>query len=204
MIYKVGITGGIGCGKSTVCSVFEQLGIPSFSADAISHELSHSSGAAFELIVAAFSVEILNSDGEINRNKLGDIIFQDPLKKAQLENILHPQILFTLHARAQMSQAPYCVLDIPLLINTAEREKVDRILLVDCKQSTRKERIIKRSNWSTTKIQNVMQSQPSDYELQAAADDVIDNNHKLDKLMPQVKTLHAHYLYLAAIASNKG
>ena len=197
MIYKVGLTGGIGSGKSTVAKFFAEQGVPIFSADQIGHELSQKSGAAYPAIVKAFGNGILNQDQEINRTALGNIIFKDDVLKTELEAILHPRIMQTMHQRAESAQGLYCMLDIPLLINTAERDKVNRILVVQCQQDMRIARIKKRNGWSEEKIQAVMDSQASEQSLVEAADDLIDNNRTPAHLSPQVTKLHQQYMQLA-------
>ena len=197
MIYKVGLTGGIGSGKSTVADLFSKLDVPVYSADQISHELSQKNAVAYQAIIATFGKDILQTNGEIDRQALGDIVFSDKALKIQLESILHPLILKTMHQRADAADFPYCILDIPLLINTAERDNVNRILVVHCARNIRIERIRKRNGWPLKKIKAVMANQISDQTLISAADDLIDNNHTVESLLPQVKKLHKRYLKLA-------
>lgn len=194
MPYKIGLTGGIGSGKSTVAKAFSELGVATFSADTISHELSEKGQPGYLEMLALFGPEILNANGELNRNAIGDIIFKDKALKSQLENSLHPLILQTLHRQADAANTRYCVLDIPLLINTAERERVDRILVVHCKQKERIARIQKRNGWSAEKIAKVMKNQVSEPALIAAADDIVDNNGDITAIKQQVADLHERYL----------
>jgi dephospho-CoA kinase len=201
MPYKIGLTGGIGSGKSTVCKAFSELGVPTFSADSISHELSSKNQPAYLKIIETFGSSILKTNGELDRGVLGDIVFNDKVLKTRLENILHPMIRRVLHQRADAAEAPYCVLDIPLLINTAERERVDRVLVVLCDQSRRIARIRKRSSWSEEKIVRVMDNQVSDQALMDAADEVVDNNGDITAIKNQVAGLHEMYL---GFARNKG
>lgn len=191
--YKVGLTGGIGSGKSTVAGLFSKQGVPTFSADQISRELCQPKNAAYSQIVETFGLTILNKDGTLDRGALGDLIFKDPDKRKLLEHILHPMILQTMHQRADAVSFPYCVLDIPLLLNSAERERVDTILVVHCDREKRVQRIKKRSAWSDQKISRVMANQVSDEDLKAAANDWIDNSGKIDDIGPRVKALHAQY-----------
>ncbi len=197
MPYKIGLTGGIGSGKSTVAGAFVELGVPVFSADAIGHRLSANGEPGHREIVSAFGPEILDESGELDRAALGDIVFGDEKQRKKLEGILHPLILQNMHQQADAESAPYCVLDIPLLVGTDEVRCVNRILVVDCRRSTRFERIRKRSGWSDDKIERVMQNQVSDETLLAAADDIVDNNGGLDAIAPQVQALHRKYLALA-------
>jgi len=197
MPYKIGLTGGIGSGKSTVAQAFTELGVPTFSADTISHELSAKDQPGYLKIVELFGAEILETNGELNRRALGDIIFSDKAQKLQLEKILHPMIMQALHHQADAANTPYCVLDIPLLINTAERERVDRILVVHCEQGQRIARIQKRNDWSTEKIARVMKNQVTEQALLEAADDIVDNNGDIKTLKEQVADLHKLYLVYA-------
>lgn len=201
MSYKIGLTGGIGSGKSTVAEAFAELGVPVFSADAIGHQLSARGQPGYVEIVKLFGNGILDDKGEINRAALGDRVFADASQRKQLEQILHPLILDQMHALAEAKPSPYCILDIPLLVGTEEVERMDRILVVDCRREIRIERIRKRSGWSNRKIAQVMQHQVSDQALKAAADDIVDNNGELDGIAPQVRVLHRKYLELAGQAT---
>ena len=120
MAYKIGLTGGIGSGKSTVAGAFAELGVPVFSADAIGHQLSARGQPGYVEIVELFGNGILDNKGEINRAALGDRVFADTSQRKQLEQILHPLILGQMHALADAASAPYCILDIPLLVGTDE------------------------------------------------------------------------------------
>ena len=197
MPYKIGLTGGIGSGKSTVAEAFSGLGVPTFSADAISHELSQEGQPGYLKIVELFGPEILDANGVLDRGALGNIVFNDKALKSQLENILHPMILQSLHQQADATNSPYCVLDIPLLINTAERERVDRVLVVHSDKEKRIARIQNRSGWPLEKIEAVMNNQLSDRELMQAADDVVDNSGDIGAITEQVARLHLKYLALA-------
>lgn len=197
MVYKIGLTGGVGSGKSTVAAAFAKLGVATFSADAIGHELSRINQAGYLEIVEAFGTGILQADGELDRQALGDIVFNDKARKSELEAILHPMIMLALHQQAEASRTPYCILDIPLLINTAERDLVDRVLVAHCDRKQRIKRIQQRNNWSLEKINRVMENQVSDEALMQAADDVVDNNGDISALQEQVVSLHERYLELS-------
>jgi len=197
MAFKVGLTGGIGSGKSTVTRCFAQLGVATFSADAISHELSRKDAVGYNEIVKAFGNNVLTPDGELDRKALGDIIFSDNARKTQLENILHPMIMRSLHEQADAADTPYCILDIPLLINTAERERVDHVLVVHCDKKQRIERIQQRNGWSLDKINSVMDNQVSDEALVTAADDIVDNSGDISGIQEQLVPLHQFYLDLS-------
>ena len=197
MPYKIGLTGGIGSGKSTIAKVFSSLGIATFSADVVGHALSRKGQPAYQKIVDLFGTRILKPDGELDRIALGNIIFSDTTQKNQLEGILHPLIMQAMHQQADAAGTAYSVLDIPLLINTAESERVDRILVVKCAQQERIARIQKRNGWSIEKIKRVMTNQLSEQVLMAAANDVIDNSGDISAIKVQVTRLHQKYLAFA-------
>ncbi len=200
MSYKIGLTGGIGSGKSTVANAFSNLGITVFSADTISHALTQKGESAYLEIVKQFGQSILLQNGELDRTQLGDLIFSDNVLKAHLEGILHPLIMRTMHLKADASRAPYVVLDIPLLIGTPEQSNVDRILVVDCEINTRIERIKKRNGWTTEKIEAVMSIQVPNQILLQAADDIIENNQGYSEIEAQVSDLHLRYLTFSKTA----
>lgn len=194
MTFKIGLTGGIGSGKSSVASAFANLGVPIFCADDISHELSRKGEPAYLQIVEQFGLKILLDSGELNRACLGDLVFNDNTLKSQLEGILHPLIMQAMHEKADATSAPYVVLDIPLLIGTPEQSWVDRILVVDCERNRRTKRVMKRNGWSVGKIEAIMSMQASEKALLYAADDIIDNNAGFNEIEMQVTKLHLRYL----------
>ncbi len=197
LTFKVGITGGIGSGKSSVTALFANRNIPTFSSDAISRELCEPGEAPYQKIVSRFGERILHADKTLDRTALGNIVFNDPDQLAELEHILHPAIFATMHSRADLVTTPYCVLDIPLLVGTHEQEAVDRILVIDTSEQTRVSRVQARSGWSQYKTRAVMNKQRPTKELIDAADDVLENNGSLLDLEPKVQQLHEKYLRLA-------
>lgn len=198
MTFIIGLTGGIGSGKSTVASTFASLGVTVISADAISHQLTTKGERAYLEICKQFGANILLQNGDLDRAKLGDLIFNDNALKTRLEGILHPLIVQTMRLKVDATQAPYIVLDIPLLIGTPEQIWVDRILVVDCEMKKRIERIKKRNSWSSKKVEAVMSAQPSEHTLLEAADDVIDNNGSFSEISEQVAKLHKNYLIVTS------
>lgn len=198
MTWKVGLTGGIGSGKTSLAQAFIAQGVPVFSADTISHELSQQGQAAYLKIVEHFGDAILRKDGEIDRAVLGNIVFNNSAQKYRLESILHPMIRERLHQAADAVDTPYCILDIPLLVNNrAELARVNRILVVTCETETRIARIKKRSQWSLEKIEAVIRQQLNDKTLIRAANDVLDNNGTIAELDAQVVALHHRYCTLS-------
>ncbi|MEQ1543700.1 dephospho-CoA kinase [Methyloglobulus sp.] len=198
-MFKVGLTGGIGCGKSTVSKLFIELNVPIIDADDIAHQLVEPGQAALLEISKAFGVKTLSPDGSLNRHYLRDIVFSDGKKKQQLENILHPLVFDAMQEKIDHWDCPYCILSIPLLFETRMTDFVDRILVIDCPIETQIARVKARNNLTDATIRSIIDSQVSrEYRLKHA-DDVIDNsdnNHC--GLAEQVKKLHNLYLSTSA------
>lgn len=190
---KVGLTGGIASGKTTVSNLFAQLGVPIIDADVISRQLVEPETAAFKLIVQTFGVEILKADGHLNRAKLRQIIFSDIQQRHRLEEILHPRIQQVMLAEVAKVKTPYCILSIPLLVETNQINLVDRILVIDCSIELQRERIKDRNGISSDEIEQVLMSQTTREARLAIADDVILNDTSLDQLKSKVLALHKDY-----------
>ncbi len=195
---KIGLTGGIGCGKSTVAKIFADLDIPVLDADEVAHQLVEPGQPALVRIQQAFGPDILNPDGSLNRHTLRERVFSDPKQKQQLEAIVHPLVYKTLQAELERLTAPYCIVSIPLLFETAMSRFVDRILVIDCPVETQIERVKMRDNLSVERIQSIIDTQVSRLFRQANADDLIDNSSNDYRLAEQVKKLHNLYLSLSA------
>jgi dephospho-CoA kinase len=190
---KVGLTGGIASGKTTVSNLFAQLGVPIIDADVISRQLVKPETAAFKLIVQTFGVEILKADGHLNRAKLRQIIFSDIQQRHRLEEILHPRIQQVMLAEAAKVKTPYCILSIPLLVETNQINLVDRILVIDCSIELQRQRIKDRNGISSDEIEQILMSQTTREARLAIADDVILNDTSLDQLKSKVLALHKDY-----------
>ena len=195
---KIGLTGGIGCGKTTVAKIFGQLNIPVIDADAIAHQLVAIGQPALAEIRQVFGADFLNPDGSLNRKKLKDVIFSDRQQKQKLEALLHPLVYQAIHTQLAQLQAPYCIISIPLLFETGMTGLVDRILVVDCPVKTQIERVQQRDNITTDRILAIIDSQVSRTFRKSHADDVIDNSKTDDRLAEAVKKLHNSYLSLSA------
>ena len=195
---KVGLTGGIGCGKTTIAKVFAQLNIPVIDADEIAHRLVAIGQPALAQIEQEFGADILSPDGSLNRKKLRELIFSDPKQKQKLESILHPLVYQSIQAELRQLNAPYCIICIPLLFETNMTCLVDRVLVVDCPVETQIERIRKRDNMTIERIQSIIDSQVSRTFRKSQANDVIDNSECDDRLAEAVKKLHNSYLSLSA------
>jgi cell division protein ZapD len=198
MPYVVGLTGGIGCGKSAVAEAFARRGVAVVDADAISHELTAPGGAAIEKIRAAFGPEFIGPDGALERARMRDLVFRDGGSKRGLEAILHPMIREESARRIAAATGPYILFVVPLLVeNGAGRDRYQRVLLVDCDEDRQIERVMRRSALSEEEVRHIIAAQASRTERRQHADDVIENSGSPDALDPQVEALHQRYLALA-------
>ncbi|WP_301101254.1 dephospho-CoA kinase [Propionivibrio sp.] len=204
MSLVIGLTGGIGSGKSTVADLFASLGVAIVDTDVIAHELTGVQGAAMPEIAAAFGPSMRLADGGLDRSAMRRLVFSDPSLKSRLEAILHPMIQRESKARCQaVSEAPYVLLVVPLLVESGTyRQLADRILVVDCDEAVQRSRLMARSGLSLDEAQAIMNTQATRTERLAVADDVVFNGAGRDNLQAQVVALHRRYLALAAEAKN--
>ena len=199
MPYCVGITGGIGSGKSRAAAMFGDMGAGVVDTDEISHQMTASGGSAMPEIVAAFGPAAAAADGSLDRAAMRRRIFGDPEARRRLENILHPRIREVAHGQIAESTAPYVLLVVPLLLETgAYRDIIRRILVVDCDEALQVSRTIARSRLDEASVRAIMAAQISRSERLARADDIIRNDGGVDELRRQVAALHGKYLELAA------
>ena len=194
---RIGLTGGIGSGKSTVCHMFQALGVTVIDADIIARQLVEPGLPALELIADQFGKQILNADGSLNRAKLRDVVFFDAEKKQQLENIMHPLVYAQIAAEIENSAGQYCIAAIPLLLETKKTQITDRVLVVDCSIEAQLERVVNRDNLSREQVLAIIATQIPRQQRLALADDVIDNSTTTAQLAEQVKRLHNSYILLA-------
>jgi dephospho-CoA kinase len=194
---KVGLTGGIGCGKTTVAKLFMSHGISVLDADCLARELVEPGQPALDRIIQHFGKNLLK-EGRLDRAQLRSLIFADPEAKKWLESLLHPLIYRSLELRTTPFSAPYCLWVVPLLLETEGKKRVDRLLVVDCPESLQRQRVTQRDGVSDSEISRILASQVSRSERLKAADDIIDNTVSLDVLTAQVERLHRHYLMLGA------
>lgn len=197
---KVGLTGGIGSGKSTVAEYFARLGVVIVDADQIAKEITLPGASAYKTIIESFGSSILSPSGEIDRKKLRQIVFQDHLAKKQLENILHPRIIKEMLNKIESINAPYCIIVIPLLVETgfAHHDFLDRICVVDTLESLQIERASRRDSTAPQEILKIIKGQSSSEERLRVADDIILNNSDLISLENQIKKLHNQYLQMSS------
>lgn len=195
---RIGLTGGIGSGKSTVCQLFAQLGTPILDTDAIAHVLVKPGQPALTELITAFGNEILDQHGALNRELLRKRVFRDETERLRLEAILHPLIRQQLREQVKSVHASYVIIAIPLLLEKHWQEEVDRILVVDAEEHLQVLRTTERDGLSPDMVKQIMNTQVNRLERLAAADDIIRNNGKLEDLQEQVQKLHYHYVQLAA------
>lgn len=189
----IGLTGGIASGKSTVADLFKLHGVDIIDADIIAHEVVKPETFAYQAIIDHFGKSILNGDHTIHRKKLAEIIFNQPLEKKWLENLLHPIIRKEIQFHAKKSLSSYCILVIPLLIESGSYDLVDRILVVDINEETQIKRLLQRENTTLEMARKILASQASRQQRLAKADDVIINNQSIEDLSKQVLALHQFY-----------
>lgn len=203
MTLVVGITGGIGSGKSTVAELLQEQGAALVDTDAIAHALTAPGGKAIALIRAEFGDDYINPQGAMDRPRMRQQVFSDDSAKARLENILHPLIRQTVDSQLQQAQGTYTLLVVPLLVETgAYRELIDRTLVVDLPESMQIKRTMARSGLSENEVKAIMARQANRSDRLAAADDVILNDVDLESLQRQVLSLHQRYLELAKVTKN--
>lgn len=200
--FLVGLTGGIGSGKSSVATEFERRGAARVDADAVAHALTAPGGGAIEPIRAAFGDDAIAADGRLDRARMRALAFDDPGARRRLESILHPMIRAEIErrvARAHAQGAPYVVLEVPLLVESGGwADRVDRIVVVDCDEARQIERVERRSNLPREQVLAILRAQASRGERLARAHDVVDNDGAPSAIPAQVERLHRAYLTMAA------
>jgi dephospho-CoA kinase len=203
-MFRIGVTGGIGSGKTTICNLFGSFGITTIDADQIAHSLTAANGAAIASITDRFGPQVLDTNGGLDRAKMRELVFADPSARQQLEAILHPMIRQFSDLAAQRANCPYVLFGIPLLVeglrNAKDRgttHRFDRILVIDCLPEEQLQRVQKRSQLSESAVLSIMQAQASRAERLKWADDVILNFDNQADCSEQVSRLHRMYLTMA-------
>lgn len=201
MSFIVGLTGGIGSGKSTVADLFAALGVLVVDTDVIAHELTGPQGAAMPEIAAVFGDSVVLAGGGLDRAAMRRQVFSDPLARARLQAILHPMIRRESEARCEFARgAPYVLLVVPLLLESGGyRQRVDRILVVDCDEGDQVSRVMARNGLTDQEVRAIMATQASRAERLAAADDVVENARGRENLGARIGALHRRYLELAGV-----
>lgn len=198
---SIGLTGGIASGKSTVSRLFAELGAEIIDTDEISRELVQPGSDALARIIAHFGSSLCRADGELDRNRLRQIIFSDPDAKLWLESLLHPLIRKAVRQRLAASQSDYVIVVVPLLLDSRGKVNgsysfLDKILVIDCPESLQTQRLMQRDGCSREQAEKIIASQASRQQRLAAADDAITNDGALSSLQHQVKALDEKYRQL--------
>ncbi|MCH8163191.1 MAG: dephospho-CoA kinase [Proteobacteria bacterium] len=193
MVLRIGLTGGIGSGKSTACEIFSELKVPVIDADVIAVKAVKPGMPALQSIIDEFGVKIITKDGYLNRKKLRDRIFKNESDRRKLESILHPVIYKEIERQTKSINSAYCIISIPLLLETGTSDIIDRILVIDIPKELQLSRASARDNASLKNIGIIIHSQISRDDRLAAADDIINNEGDIENLRKQIYDLHEFY-----------
>lgn len=196
-VHSIGLTGGIGSGKSTVAALLRELGACIVDTDALAHRLTAPGGAAMPAIEARFGADVVDARGALDRAAMRAKVFADPAARRSLEAILHPMIGALTEAEAALAPpGAVIVFDVPLLVESGRwRERVDRVLVVDCSVPTQVERVMRRNGWSAEQVQRIVAQQASREQRRAVADAVILNDGvTLDELAAQVRSVWQNWI----------
>ncbi len=200
--FTVGLTGGIGSGKSVVARLFAERSVDIVDTDQIARNLTVAGGAAMPAVLAAFGPQFADASGALDRGRMRALVFSDPAAKARLEGILHPMIRDAVYAASLLGTAPYVIFDIPLLVESGTwRDRLDRVLVVDCPEEVQLARVMARNGLPAEQVQAIMAAQVPRQVRLAAADDIVDNGGDLALLAPQIDRLHVLYGEMAAAAA---
>jgi dephospho-CoA kinase len=192
---KIGLTGGIASGKTTISDYFKALGIPIIDADVISHEVTKPNGSAFEEIISSFGSNILDKSGLIDRKKMRAIIFDDVSKKEILEGIIHPKVREEIFNLVSQSNDHYLILSVPLLIETGMNQMMDRVLVVDCSVNTQIERLIQRDKINLDEAKSILRNQTNRSIRLKVADDLIVNEKNVTLIDLEKEVFELHRIY---------
>jgi dephospho-CoA kinase len=194
--FAIGLTGGIGSGKTAVADLFSALGAAIVDTDLIAHGLTAPDGAAIGAIAREFGAEYVDSDGGLARQRMRELVFRDPTAKARLEAILHPRIRqrASVQSAKALKHAPYVIFVVPLLVESGGwRDRIDRLLVIDCPEETQLRRVSRRRGLETDLVRRIIAQQASRQQRLDAADDVVVNDGPIEQLLPRVSRLHRHY-----------
>ncbi len=196
-VFVVGVTGGIGSGKTTICREFAALGAPVIDTDQVARDVVAPGSPGLAAVVAAFGPEVLTADGQLDRRRVRQLVFATPALREQLEAILHPLIRQETDARVQAAGFPYCLVCIPLLVERGGGNRVNRVLVIDCPTEVQIARVMARDELTAPEVAAIMRTQASREDRLAAAHDVLENTGDVSLLRPRISALHARYLQLA-------
>ncbi|MEE8249137.1 MAG: dephospho-CoA kinase [Gammaproteobacteria bacterium] len=201
-MFRVGLTGGIASGKTTVAALFTDLGAGLVDTDRVAREVVAAGEPGLEAIVEAFGADILLDSGDLNRSALRAIVFGDPDERRKLEALLHPLIRARTLAQLEALEAPYAVVVVPLLVETDFAQFVDRVLVVDCPRELQLERLVRRDQISAADAEAILAAQVDRETRSAHADDILDGSQSLPMTRERVGILHTDYLRRAADSNN--
>ena len=190
----IGLTGGIGSGKSAASSLFKDLGIDSIDADDLARDALNINSKGYELFINEFGEKYLDENKDINRELLRKDIFNDPAIKIKLENIIHPLVRSGIQDFINSSKSDYCIIVVPLIYETSSSELYDRILVIDCDVDIQIERTSKRDNQTISQIENILDKQATREERISIADEVILNDSSIEHLRKSVLNIHKKYM----------
>lgn len=191
---KVGLTGGIGCGKSTAVKRFRELGVPVIDADIVAREVVAPGQSALREIVTCFGEQALLADGSLNRSWLRQTIFADRQALQQLESILHPRMRAEIVQRmAECGDVAYAIVDVPLLFEKNYRQLFDRVLVIDCLPQQQRERVVLRDGSDVELVDSIMQSQVSREQRLQQADEILENSSSILDFYNKIDSLHKEY-----------
>lgn len=195
---RVGLTGGIASGKTTASEHFADLGVPVIDADQIARQVMEPGQAAYPLVIKLFGQGVLDDQGHFNRDAIRELVFSDENKRRDLEAIVHPLVRTEITNKTEILKADYCIVVVPLLVETGFLTLVDRVLVVDVDSEQQKKRLSARSGLSQKQIEGIMAAQTDRETRLSHADDVIDNSGSIGELRRQVEGLHKKYQAMAA------
>lgn len=194
---RIGLTGGIASGKTTVSDIFAELGVPVIDTDVIARDVVRPGSSGLAQVRQAFGDSVLRPDGTLDRKRLRNIVFSDAAARQQLEAILHPRIREATAARIAAETSHYLIVVVPLLAESPMKAMMDRILVVDCSEETQIMRLMQRDVETEEQARRIMATQASRAQRMEIADDVITNNDGLGKTRQQVKALHEKYMQMS-------
>lgn len=194
---RIGLTGGVASGKTTVADFFADLGVPVIDTDVIARDVVAAGAPALAEIRKKFGAEVFDDDGSLDRKAMRNLVFSDAGKRRQLEQILHPRIREETVAQVQAVTCPYMIIVVPLLVESPMKDFVDRVLVVDCSEDVQLARLMARDTESEDQARRIIAAQASRDERLAIADDVVGNDGDLDDTRTGVAALHRQYLEMS-------
>jgi dephospho-CoA kinase len=202
--FRIGLTGGIACGKTTVANLFAALGASIIDTDLLAREVVAPGSALLREIAAHFGPELIGKDGSLDRAELRSRVFADPAERTWLEQLTHPAIRTLTDERCDATSGAYCMVAIPLLVETGAKARFDRVLVVDCDPALQLSRLMARDGTTREQALRMLAAQVRREERLAAADDVIHNDGDIAALRDQVEKLHRQYVTAAKAQADRG